>query len=106
MGEFSVEINADHGNGEVIVTPKGELDLAAAPALESGLAEAESHEPKLIVVDMAGVGFIDSTGLRVLLAAAGRARDGGWRFQVSTPTQQVAKLLDLTRSGSVLEIVP
>jgi anti-anti-sigma factor len=106
MGEFSVEIDANRSDGEVVVTPAGELDLAAAPELEARLAEAESAAPKLIVVDMAGVGFIDSTGLRVLLGAAAQARDRGGRFQISTPTEQVSKLLELTRSATVLEIVP
>lgn len=106
MGDFSVEIDADRSDGEVVVTPAGELDLAAAPELEARLAEAESAAPKLIVVDMAGVGFIDSTGLRVLLGAAAQARERGGRFQLSAPTEQVSKLLELTRSATVLEIVP
>ena len=55
---------------------------------------------------MTAVGFIDSTGLRVLLGAAARARAGGWRFQISAPAEQVSKLLELTRSDTVLEIVP
>ena len=106
MGGFSVEIDEARDNGEVTLTPDGELDLAAAPDLEARLAEAESRDPKLITVDMAAVGFIDSTGLRVLLGAAARARDGGWRFQISAPAEQVSKLLALTRSDAVLEIVP
>jgi anti-anti-sigma factor len=105
MGNFSVKIDAYRSDGEVLVMPAGELDLAAAPELEARLAEAESAAPRLIVVDMAGVGFIDSTGLRVLLGAAARARDRGGRFQVSAPTEQVSKLLELTRSATVLEIV-
>ncbi len=105
MGEFSVEID-ERDNGEVILTPDGELDLATAPVLEARLAEAESTNPELIVIQMTAVGFIDSTGLRVLLSAAARARAGGWRFQISAPAEQVSKLLELTRSDTVLEIVP
>ena len=94
------------GDGEVTLTPAGELDLAAAPDLEKRLAEAESSDPAAIVVEMGEVGFIDSTGLRVLLAAAARAREGGWSFRVVAPTPQVARLLELTRSEALLEIVP
>ena len=104
MGEFSVEID-ERDNGEVTLTPEGELDLATAPELEARLAEAESTDPELIVIRMTAVGFIDSTGLRVLLGAAARAQDGGWRFQISAPGEQVSKLLELTRSDTVLEIV-
>jgi anti-anti-sigma factor len=106
MSEFTVAIDAERKNGEVKLTPDGELDLATAPELEARLAEAESGDPELIIVDMAAVGFIDSSGLQVLLGAAARARDGGWRFQISAPAEQVSKLLELTRSDTVLEIVP
>jgi anti-anti-sigma factor len=107
MGEFSVEIDTSkRDDGEVTLAPDGELDLAAAPELEARLAEVESGAPELIVVDMAAVGFIDSSGLRVLLGAAARARDGGWRFRLTTPRGQVSKLLELTRSDTLLEIVP
>lgn len=106
MADFSVEINTSGTDGDLTITPSGELDLATAPVLEARLAEAESNRPESICVDMGEVEFIDSTGLRVLLGAAGRAREGGWRFQISRPTDQVSKLLELTRSEAMLEIVP
>jgi anti-anti-sigma regulatory factor len=41
----------------------------------------------------------------VLLSAAARAREGGWGFRIAGPTDQVAQLLQLTRSDTMLEIV-
>lgn len=48
---------------------RGEIDVKTAPRLEAALSDATAHT---VLVDLSDVGFIDSTGLRVL--AMGRAR--------------------------------
>ena len=59
-----------------IVTLAGEIDLYTAPRLQSELGAAlRSADPALVVVDMSGVEFCDSTGMNVLLAAHRQARD-------------------------------
>lgn len=83
---------------------RGELDLAASDAAEAELREVEESGAQTIVFDLAEVGFIDSSGLRVLLAAAERARDSDRRFVVARPSGQVSRLFEMTGSESLLEI--
>jgi anti-sigma B factor antagonist len=47
----------------------GELDMATAGRLEAGVAAALARDESELVVDLTGVHFIDSTGLRALLRA-------------------------------------
>lgn len=102
MTGFSVDV-ARNGEG-ALLTAHGELDLAASEAAASDLQEVEDSGVGTIVVDLADVGFIDSSGLRVLLEAAERARGLGRRFVVARPSGQVGKVLDMTGSDSLLEI--
>ena len=48
---------------------RGEVDLATAPALEDALADAIRESDGALVVDLSGVEFLDSSGLKVLLRA-------------------------------------
>lgn len=80
------------GHGEVRVA--GELDAYSAPVLE---AELDRHEGEGdLRLHMAGVTFIDSTGLRVVVAADNRLRDGDHRLVVVDPSPSVLRLLQLT----------
>jgi len=74
----------------------GELDLAAAPALESELELALGAAFERIVVDLSELEFIDSTGLSVLVKAHQRAQDTGVELGIVNPTAQVERLLSLT----------
>ena len=81
-------------NGVVVVA--GELSLAEAPILERQLADVLSKASSTIVVDLAGVEFIDSTGLSVLVRAQQQASERGVEFGVQNPRAQAHRLLSLT----------
>ncbi len=51
----------------------GELDLATAGAVQDALVSAEAGDASAIVVDLSGLTFIDSTGMRLLVGAAARS---------------------------------
>jgi len=80
----------------------GELDLASAPELSAALARTFDDAAKPVVLDMAGVGFIDSTGVRMLLEAQNLA---GRDLALMAPSRAVTRVLDLTRlRGRFVEI--
>jgi anti-sigma B factor antagonist len=91
MAGLTVESQA---NGVVCVT--GELSLAEAPILESHLADVLAKASSAVVVDLAGVEFIDSTGLSVLVRAQQHAAERGLEFGVKNPRAQAHRLLSLT----------
>lgn len=55
--------------GEVWVLPRGELDIDTAEELEQSLSIALASEADRIVLDLRGLELMDSTGLRVIVAA-------------------------------------
>jgi anti-sigma B factor antagonist len=77
---------------EASVALAGELDLSTAPQVETALAEAEEKSPGRLELDLRGLTFMDSTGLRVVLAADGRARRDGRQFEVVQGPPQVHRV--------------
>ena len=60
----SVEVDGD----AVKLAPRGEMDLATADVVDRELQKAEASDARRIILDLSGVEFIDSTGLKVLVA--------------------------------------
>lgn len=99
---FSIEIARE--DGAVLVAARGEFDLAAVEAAEQELGVVEEGSPETIVFDLGHVTFVDSSGLRVLLGAAERARSAGRRFLAVRPSGQVDRLLEMTGCKTMLEV--
>jgi anti-anti-sigma factor len=87
------------------VVVHGELDIYTAPSLERAVLEVERARPLLLVIDLMGLSFIDSTGLSVLLAAAERARREGRRLIVVRPPLPALRVFTLTRVDAGMECI-
>ncbi|MBF4624801.1 STAS domain-containing protein [Clavibacter sp. VKM Ac-2872] len=89
-----------------VVTATGLLNMAAAPDLRQAIHDALEPAPRRIVVDLAGVEFIDSSGLGALIAGLRAARDGGGDLRIAAPGPQVAMVLQLSNLDRVLVSTP
>jgi anti-anti-sigma factor len=84
-----------HGERHVIVLG-GELDIASAQILEDALAEACSAGAKELVIDMAGVEFMDSTGLRAILRGKTLCEEQQCAYRLTPAQHPVERTLELT----------
>jgi anti-anti-sigma factor len=82
--------------GAAIVRLEGDLDIASEQQATTDLAGALDGA-EVLVADLRGLSFIDSTGVRVLLTVELRARERGARFGVVRGDGMVARLLEVTR---------
>jgi anti-sigma B factor antagonist len=102
--EFS--ITAADRDGRAYLALRGELDLATAPELEQLVNESldAGHD---VVVDLRGLEFMDSSGIRVLVAAHARAARAGARLFIVRPAtgSAVAKIVDVSGLDGELNIV-
>jgi len=85
-----------------VLTVSGELDMASSPRLAEALDRLHPASRPLIL-DLAGLEFIDVTGLHVLLQARERTRQEGFQLTVVNASRAVRKLLKLTRTTELLE---
>ena len=97
----------DH-DGVAVVSVSGEVDVYTAPQLRSALDEQISVGRTRLVVDMSEVGFVDSTGLGVLVGRLKLVRaHGGWLRLVCTDerTLRVFNITGLDKVFSIHETV-
>jgi anti-anti-sigma factor len=91
-GDWCTVAWAPGESGTATVVISGEVDAATVPLLEEALAEAAQVATGVLVVDVAGVTFMDAAGLRVLLGAQAEAakRRAGLRLaHVSAAVQRL-----------------
>lgn len=89
----------------VIVRPEGELDMATAPTLEDHIAELRSTGFDHVVVDLSGLTFMDSTGLRLLIQHSHHAAGNGTRFSLIPGDRPIERVFDIAGVRSELEFV-
>ena len=92
--EVTIESTGD-ADGPAVFTLDGELDSLAAAQLSDLLARVDSRAPGL-VLDMGGVSFIDSSGLRTLIQARQMFPDDPHALQLRNPQASTTRLLELT----------
>ncbi len=73
----------------------GELDIAGAPSLEEEFLRVEATDAGVIICDLRGLDFIDSTGIRLLVMAADRSAGSG-RFTILRGPAQVHRVFEIT----------
>jgi len=100
---FSITVQADAGTTRVLLV--GELDIATTPGVEGELRKVEESGAEVIVLDLRGLTFMDSTGLRLLVAADARAREAGHRLAIVRGPGPVHRVLEITGLHSRLDLV-
>ncbi|QRG05397.1 STAS domain-containing protein [Xanthobacter dioxanivorans] len=96
--------SATLGPGQILITLDGRLDIAGAAEIETTFSALVSHA-QAALVDMAGVPFLASIGIRLILVnAKGLYRRGG-RLVLFGADPQVEKVLLMTGVGELTTIV-
>jgi anti-sigma B factor antagonist len=98
----ALDVGEQPSNGEQVVRVDGELDIATAPRLEAALLRPRPRDER-VILDLTGLRFMDSTGLRVLLRATTAAKEGRWELFLRNVPPNVRRLFDLS---GVTEAVP
>jgi anti-sigma B factor antagonist len=100
---ISAGLSAREDGGHLIVTLRGELDVVDAASVAAALAAAAARNPR-IIIDLAGLEFIDCAGLRVLARAREQARQCGGDLLLAAPRSRVRRILALTSLAGVFSV--
>ena len=99
------DVSVEHTGSTAIVRLAGELDLATAPEVSDVLRGLEPG-CKRIILDLTGLEFIDSTGLRLAVTEHDRASLDGFEFVMAGAGGAVLKVLRLTGLDVALPLAP
>ncbi len=100
-----LELTTEADGTTVRLALTGELDIAGAARVEHELERIEREPPSTIVLDLSELAFMDSTGLRVIVAADSRAREQARRLVIVRGSDTVQRIIEMTRLNERLEIV-
>jgi RND superfamily putative drug exporter len=91
--------------GRVRLRLDGELDLVTVPWLAKRLAEVEESRPPVLVIDLRGLRFMDSSGLRELFSAQRRAHEQERRLVLVKGSAPIDRVLEMVRADAMVETV-
>jgi anti-anti-sigma factor len=106
--ELTVQVDRS-GPDAVLVRVGGEIDLHTAPLLSDAVAEAAALDPAPaeVLIDLAAVGFLDSSAVNTLLSSRMRLKDAGIVLAVHAPADSAARrLIDLLGLTEPLRVTP
>jgi anti-sigma B factor antagonist len=100
---FRIDIAYD--GDEARLSPIGELDMSTAPQLEAALEDA-SLPGRMVVVDLRGLEFMDSTGLTLLTRWSLAAERDGFSLALVPGNERIQRLFELTRLVTHFQFLP
>ena len=101
----NLHIESRNGSPERIeLALQGELDLATAAWLRDAVRDAsQSHDE--VIVDLRGLTFLDSTGLRVLMEALRDSQDDAWTLSVVPGPDPVQRVFEVSGTERLVPFV-
>lgn len=100
-----LEVESEVRDGVAHVSLRGELDLSTVGKVDDELQKVEGSAPKVVLLDLSSLTFLDSTGLRCVVRADERAREEGRRLVVVKGPEAVHRVFEITRLEERLELV-
>lgn len=99
-GEGLASISRSAGqDGAIVLAVQGELDVSSVVDVRPAVTTAVAENPAQIVFDLAGLRFMDSSGLAILLVAAKSVP-----VRLRNPSPAIMRLVELTGLSEVLPI--
>src|ERR1700759_596449 len=87
-----------------VVVLAGEVDATNSDELYGVLESVVTQQPRLLIVDMSELSFMDSTGLRMLLRSTRALDQQGGVLALAAPQIAVARVLQLTRADQLIPV--
>jgi anti-sigma B factor antagonist len=95
--DANLTVNVSHDPGGATVEAHGDIDSSNCDSLLDAFKALASENPiHHVDVNLFGVSFIDSSGLRALILGQRTVNDAGATFRVSTASHNVRRLLEIT----------
>ena len=85
---------------------EGEIDLHVSPEVAESLRTMVANKPKVLVVDLTKVTYLDSSGLAVLIEGMQNVQEYGGKFALTNVQESVQHIFEIARLDQVFQIFP
>lgn len=105
---LALELSTERTGRTAVVSIRGELDAYTAPGLEELCSNIVEEGADSLVLDLSGTTFLDSSGLRAIVALHQRVEDARGELTLERPGHHIIRLLEITglRDHFVVEGAP
>ena len=97
-------LRVGHEGQDFVIRASGELDIASANMLEDELRRAMESDASTVVLNLEGLTFIDSTGLRTLVRANHLSHSGSRRLRIVHASKEFQRLVEVSGVADVLPL--
>jgi len=103
---MNLKFSTEEKDGYLLCSVKGEIDLYNARQLKDKVADVleDVDDPKLLVLDIQDVKYIDSTGLGILIGIKRRITESGGKLVLVLSEQRILQLFNITGLTNVFPI--
>jgi len=100
-----LNLNVEVNGTTTIVVPTGDIDLSCAAVLRTRLGEIQAQMPERLVVDLAKVPYMDSSGVATLVEGMQVARRNNSKLVLCNLQERVRSIFEIARLDMVFTIV-
>lgn len=101
-----MNIDIERKNNTVIIKPLGEIDLHNSPQLRKTLQEVIKNDTAILLIDLEGVSYMDSSGLATLVEAFQHISKQGKKFALFSLQDTVKNIFSIARLDEIFAIYP
>lgn len=105
MAALPFDFQLAPGDGAVVATLIGELDLPATDAAYDDI-EAAAREARALVLDLSQLTFMDSSGLRLVVRLDAAAREGAFELSIVRGPEKVQQVFEIVGLDDALPFLP
>jgi anti-anti-sigma factor len=100
----AIDVEVRHDAGAALVMIRGDLEFGTAASVRKAFSDLAQADGGPVVVDVAALRFIDSTGLSLLVQAKQRFDAQGRRFELRGSTGRVSRVIEISGLAELFEI--
>ncbi len=101
---MGLTIDKTEHDSKIRISVHGEVDLYTSPDLRTAIMKSVPSADSGVEVELAGVDYMDSSGVATLVEGFKSARENSKTFVLLRPSSSVMKVLELARLDAVFEI--
>jgi anti-sigma B factor antagonist len=101
---MSIDLQLDKAGETVTVIVKGDIDMSSSTKMRDALAPLFQNENKVVVVDLSGVSYIDSSGIATLVEGLQWSHSSKNKFRLAALTPGVKDVFEIARLLTVFEV--
>ncbi len=104
MSSSELQWTQEARGSALVISPKGRVDEATADAFKDNLVEAMQKGPGKAVIDLSGIDYMSSRGLRGFTLAQRAATQSGTTIVLAAPNDTLREILQISRYDTIFTV--